>query len=46
MQQEGDPAMNTQIGNAGGLAKNFWVQLAVLVIVVGGLIALAAKHIW
>jgi hypothetical protein len=37
--------MNTQIGNTGGFANNFRVQMAVLVIVVGGLIALAAKYI-
>jgi len=38
--------MDRQIGNTGGLANNLWVQLAVLVIVIGGLIALAAKYIW
>ena len=38
--------MNTQIGNSGGIANNFWVQMAVPVIVVGGLIALAARYIW
>jgi hypothetical protein len=29
-----------------GFAGNFWVQAAVLVIVVGVLIALAARYIW
>ena len=38
--------MDTQIRNTSGFANNLWVQLAVLVIVVGGLIALAAKYIW
>ena len=38
--------MDTQIRNPSGFANNLWVQLAVLVIVVGGLIALAAKFIW
>jgi hypothetical protein len=38
--------MDTQIRNSGGFANNLWVQLAVLVIVIGGLIALAAKYIW
>ena len=38
--------MNTQIGNTSGFANNLWVQLAVLVVAIGGLIALAAKYIW
>jgi hypothetical protein len=38
--------MDTQIGNTGGFTNNLWVQMAALVIVVGGLIALAAKFIW
>jgi hypothetical protein len=38
--------MDTQIGNTSGFANNLWVQMAALVIVVGGLIALAAKFIW
>ena len=38
--------MNTQIRNASGFANNIWVQMAALVIAVGGLIALAAKYIW
>jgi hypothetical protein len=38
--------MNTQMGNTGGFTTNIWVQLVVLIIVVGGLIALAAKYIW
>ena len=38
--------MDTQIRNTSGFANNLWVQLAVLVIVVGGLIALAAKYVW
>jgi hypothetical protein len=45
-QKGGNPAMNTQIGNTSGFANNFWVQMAVLVIAVGGLIAIAAKYIW
>ena len=38
--------MNTQNRPQGGLTSNFWVQIAVLVIVVAVLIALAAKYIW
>jgi len=38
--------MDTQIRNTSGFANNLWVQMAVLVIGVGGLIALAAKFIW
>ena len=38
--------MDTQIRNSGWFANNLWVQLAVLVFVIGGLIALAAKYIW
>jgi hypothetical protein len=38
--------MDTQNRNASGFANNFWVQMAVLVIVIGGLIALSAKYIW
>jgi hypothetical protein len=38
--------MDTQIRNTSGLAKNLWVQMAVLFIAVGGLIVLAAKYIW
>jgi len=38
--------MDTQIRNTSGFAGNLWVQMAVLVIAVGGLIALAAKFIW
>jgi hypothetical protein len=38
--------MDTQIRNTNGLANNVWLQMAVLVIAVGGLIALAAKYIW
>jgi hypothetical protein len=38
--------MDTQIGNTSGFANNLWVQMAVLFIAVGGLIALAAKFIW
>ena len=37
--------MDTQIRNASGFANNVWVQMIVLVIAVGGLIALAAKYI-
>jgi hypothetical protein len=39
-------AMDTQIRNTSGFANNLWVQMAVLFIAVGGLIALAAKFIW
>ena len=42
----GDPAMNTQIRSTGGLANNFWVQMAALIVVVAVLIALAAKYLW
>jgi len=38
--------VDTQIRNTSGFANNLWVQMAVLVIAVGGLIALAAKFIW
>jgi hypothetical protein len=38
--------MDRQIGNTSGFANNLWLQMAVLVIAVGGLIALAAKFIW
>ena len=38
--------MDTQIRHTSGFANNLWVQMAVLVIAVGGLIALAAKFIW
>jgi len=30
----------------GGFANNFWLQTAVLVIVVAGLISIAAKYVW
>jgi len=42
----GYAAMDTQIRNTNGFANNVWLQMAVLVIAVGGLIALAAKYIW
>jgi hypothetical protein len=38
--------MNTQIRSTGGLANNFWVQMAALIVVVAVLIALAAKYLW
>jgi hypothetical protein len=38
--------MNTQIFNKGGLAGNFWLQIAALVIVTLVVIALAAKYVW
>ena len=38
--------MDTQVRNTGGFANNLWVQMAVLAIAVGFLIALAAKFIW
>ena len=39
-------AVNLQTANKSGIANNFWLQTAVLVIVVAGLIAIAAKYIW
>jgi hypothetical protein len=39
-------ALNLQTANKSGIANNFWLQTAVLVIVVAGLIAIAAKYIW
>src|SRR5262249_47616390 len=41
-----DASNDTQIRNTSGFANNLWVQMAVLFIAVGGLIALAAKYIW
>jgi hypothetical protein len=38
--------MNLQTTSKGGLASNFWVQMAALVIVTIVVIALAAKYIW
>ena len=38
--------MDKQIRNTSGFANNFWLQMAVSVIVIGGLIALSAKYIW
>jgi len=38
--------MDSQTTNKTGLANNFWMQTAALVIVVVVLIALAAKYIW
>jgi len=38
--------MNTQADSKSGFAKNFWVQMAALVIVAVVLIALAAKYVW
>ena len=38
--------MNTQIFNKGGIANNFWLQIAALVIVTLVVIALAAKYVW
>jgi nucleoside recognition membrane protein YjiH len=46
MIREGDDQMNTQTSNKAGLANNFWVQMAALVIVTVVIIALAAKYIW
>ncbi len=37
--------MTTQVTSKGGFANNFWLQMAVLV-VVAFLIALAAKFVW
>jgi hypothetical protein len=38
--------MNAQTSNKAGFANNFWVQMAALVVVTVGIIALAAKYIW
>ncbi len=38
--------MNGQIGSKGGLANNFWLQMAVLAVAVIVVVALAAKYIW
>jgi hypothetical protein len=38
--------MTTQVTNKGGFANNFWLQTVVLFIVVGFLIAIAAKFVW
>jgi hypothetical protein len=42
----GDLAMDTPTRQRSGLANNFWLQMAALVIVVAIIIALAAKYIW
>jgi hypothetical protein len=38
--------MDTQTRPQGGLTRNLWVQMVVLLIAVVVLIALAAKYIW
>jgi hypothetical protein len=38
--------MNLQTVSKGGLANNFWLQIAALVIVTLVVIALAAKYVW
>jgi hypothetical protein len=38
--------VTTQVTNKGGFANNFWLQTLVLFIVVGFLIAIAAKFVW
>jgi hypothetical protein len=38
--------MDTPTRQQSGLANNFWLQMAALVIVVAIIIALAAKYIW
>jgi hypothetical protein len=38
--------MNAQTFNKSGFANNFWVQIAVLVIVTLVVIAVAAKYVW
>ena len=38
--------MDTQTTPKSGFARNFWVQMAALVIVTIVVIALAAKYIW
>jgi hypothetical protein len=45
IRERGDQ-MNTQTSNKGGLANNFWLQMAGLVVVTVIIIALAAKYIW
>jgi hypothetical protein len=42
----GDPAVNSQTTSKSGFANNFWLQTVVLIIVVAGLIAIAAKYVW
>ena len=42
----GDLAMDTPTRHQTGLANNFWLQMAALVIVIAILIAFAAKYIW
>ncbi len=37
---------NMQASSQGGLASNFWVQMAALVIVVAIVITLAARYVW
>ena len=38
--------MDRQADNRSGLANNFWLQMAAVVIVAVILIALAAKYVW
>jgi hypothetical protein len=38
--------MTIQVKNKGGFANNFWLQTAMLFIVVAFLIAIAAKFVW
>jgi hypothetical protein len=38
--------MTTQVTNKGGFANKVWLQTVVLFIVVGFLIAIAAKFVW
>jgi len=38
--------MATEITSKGGFTNNFWPQAVVLLIVVGFLVAVAAKFVW
>jgi hypothetical protein len=42
----GELAMDTQTNHQHDFADNFWVQAAALVIVVGVLVEIAARHIF
>jgi hypothetical protein len=39
-------AVNLQTESKSGFANNFWLQTAVMAVVVAGLIAIAAKYVW
>jgi hypothetical protein len=38
--------MTTHVTSKGGFANNFWLQTAVLLIVVAFMIVIAAKFVW